>query len=874
MTEKRVLEKKLSNGLTVLVCPKKDAAKVSVQLWYNVGSKHEKSGEKGIAHFIEHMIFKGTEKLSESDINLVTNKLSGYCNAFTSYDYTGYLFDIPVANWDKVLPIMADCMQNCSFKQEHLNSEVKAVIQELKMYKDNYVASLAEQMTSTIFEAHPYHHPIIGYKQDLWSVSRERLINFYKKHYTPNNAALVIVGDVDPEDVFAKAEASFGAIPAGPQREEEKFFVKHDITSKAVKLFRDVKQPIATVAFALPGISTRNEFALDILTYVLANGHGSRLYRKIVNELQLAVSIQSYVYDLFDRSLLFIQFNPKQESDISRIIFEIQKELDDIAANGLNDKELLRAQRLTGVAYQHLLENTQQQAYAIGKSFIALQDPQFPFSFSSYSLEDLKQGVEEIVKDFCHEGVRHEGAVVAVPQKALEHWKKAQELSDAEDAAILNAKGRQSEVEPGKYVETLELNDKKDVPVITPQVTTLENGLEVVWYDSDIVDTVEMVLVNKASYLFDPQDKQGLSNIVSQLMLEGTKDLPGQSFMEAVESHGMSIYAAAGSVGGSCLNKDVAVGLGFIADMMQQAEMSEANLEKIKQKTLVQIKQYWDNPMSFISHLASEHIYKNHPKSHMFMGTKESVPGITQQDCLDFYNSMFSPKNARLVISGNLGGQDVAALAQQAFGSWSGADELALDYPALSPMEAQEIKYPMNRDQITLMFAGLSLDRMHEDYDKVLLFDQILTGGVVMSMASRLFKLREQSGLFYTIGGSLLSGADKQPGMIAIRTIVSPDRVEEAERAILHELDTAIDTITEQELQEAKNILINTFDALYDSNGQKVSTFLFLRKFDLPFNYFENRVKALQEISLQDVQQAVKKILSADKLIRIKVGRV
>ena len=182
MHNSRVIQTKLDNGLTILVCPKKDAEKVSIQLWYNVGSKHEKSGEKGIAHFIEHMIFKGTTKLTESDINLTVSKLSGSCNDFTSYDYTGYLFDIPVANWDKVLPIMADCMQHCTFKQEHLNSEVKAVIQELKMYKDQHVSDLSEKMIQSIFSDHPYHYPIIGFKQDLWTVDRDALFNFYKKH--------------------------------------------------------------------------------------------------------------------------------------------------------------------------------------------------------------------------------------------------------------------------------------------------------------------------------------------------------------------------------------------------------------------------------------------------------------------------------------------------------------------------------------------------------------------------------------------------------------------------------------------------------------------------------------------------------------------
>src|SRR3990172_3903000 len=151
-----VQKKVLSNGMTVLVRPLHMIPKVSLQLWYNVGSKDEKSGEKGIAHLIEHMIFKGTKKLSESDINVVSHMLSGSINAFTSWDYTGYLFNFPTQNWKETLPIMADCMLNCAFKDDHLNSEMKAVIQELKMYRDNYQMSLLEEIMGSIFVDHPY----------------------------------------------------------------------------------------------------------------------------------------------------------------------------------------------------------------------------------------------------------------------------------------------------------------------------------------------------------------------------------------------------------------------------------------------------------------------------------------------------------------------------------------------------------------------------------------------------------------------------------------------------------------------------------------------------------------------------------------------
>ena len=163
---------------------------------------------------------------------------------------------------------------------------------------------------------------------------------------------------------------------------------------------------------------------------------------------------------------------------------------------------------------------------------------------------------------------------------------------------------------------------------------------------------------------------------------------------------------------------------------------------------------------------------------------------------------------------------------------------------------------------------------MHEDYDKIVLFDQVFAGSTLSSMSTRLFNLRQQSGLFYTIGGSLVYGSGVQPGMILIKTIVSNDRVDEAQKAITKEIDTAIDTLTDEELQGAKRVLINSFDDLYEANEQKASTFLFLKKYNLSFDYFEKRVETLQKINVKEIQIAVRKILSSDKLVVIKVGRV
>src|SRR3990167_624588 len=373
-----VHKKVLNNGLTVLVRPIHTIPKVSIQLWYNVGSKDEKDNERGIAHLIEHMIFKGTDRLSESDIDTIAHKLSGSLNAFTSYDYTGYLFNFPMQHWKQSLDIMSDCMRNCTFKDFMLNSEMKAVIQELKMYKDKYTRSLVDEMISSIFHDHPYHHPIIGYKQDLWSVDGHDLKAFYSKHYVPNNATLVVVGSVDPEDVFTEAEKYFGEIPANPEYKKEHFYFNKDIVSKSITLYRDIKQPLAIYSFVVPGTQSEKDNSLELLSRIIGSGKVSRLYKRLVNEEQLAVSLSSSNEDLFEHGLFFIVVEPEQEKDAW---IELQKSSDEL------DTEILSARTRT--------EPIEAPRHA---KTVKIQEPGV-FNYPKATIYTLKNGVKVLSYD-------------------------------------------------------------------------------------------------------------------------------------------------------------------------------------------------------------------------------------------------------------------------------------------------------------------------------------------------------------------------------------------------------------------------------------------------------------------------------------------
>lgn len=871
LNQKKVFKSVLSNGLTVLIYPKKSAPQVAMQMWYNVGSKHEQPGEKGMAHFLEHMIFKGTnDKLSESDINMVTQKLAAYANAFTSYDYTAYVFDVPVMNWTQLLPIFADCMQNCSFLQDHMNSEVKAVIQELKMYRDEYGWTLADSLVTNLFESHPYHYPIIGYKQDLWSLKRETFLKFYKKYYVPNNAALVIVGDVDPAEAMAKVEAEFKSIPRGSDVKHEQFFCDEEMQSKHIKLHRETQQAFCMLAFLVPGAREKKDFIYDIIGSLLVNGKGSRLYKKLVNELELVISIHAMTYDLFDKSIFFIEFKPKHEKDIAQIKGIILEDIHQLSYFKIPETQMRRALKIAQVDYQHLLEDTHKQAYAIGKSFTAMQDENYPFNYCVYDENTIADEVQSMLKQYFRSSLCNSGSVLNVLPEDKDYVAQLQEKSDELDSKILQGKERVSDVAEGKYVHQVQVKKLTHVPHATPETYTLSTGLKVMLYRNTEIDLVECSLKYKADHKHDPKNQLGISNLVAKMMVEGTENYPGSLFVQEVESFGISLSACAGQITASMLSVDASKGLELVADMLQNAEFNQSVLVRIKSKIQAQLVQYWDTPQSSITQVAQEHVYGDHPYAQLSLGTEKTIAQISREACLDFYHNMITPQQAVLVVVGNFDMDAIKIVIDRCFASWTGQIIPDVVYPALRDVKKQIINIEKQRDQIVMAFAGLSVARLHPAYDALLVFDQLLTTG----MNSYLFSLREQSGLFYTISGSTVYNAGQEPGMIYIKTIVSKDRLQEAQDAIASCLDSAVDKVTDQEFDEAKEMVINKFSTLFETYENTVNTFLFLDRYNLPYDYFENRIAAIRAMKKEDMQNIVRQYLNSNKLTCIRIGRI
>ncbi len=867
------IEKKvLSNGLTVLVKQDHTIPKVSMQLFYNVGSKDEKTGEKGIAHLIEHMIFKGTKQmLSESDIKVIVHMLSGDCNAFTSYDYTGYKFNMPSHHWREMLPIMADCMVNASFKDEHLNSEMKAVIQELKMLKDNHARQAAYDLLTTIFPDHPYHYPLIGYKQDLWSVSGKDLERFYKKHYHPNNATLVVVGDVDPEEVFALAEKNFGAIAACKEYKREEFYHNEDIAAKSVTLYRDVQQPIGMLAFVVPGSKAKIAHLTDISSIILGTGKSSRLYKKLVDQDKLVTSLSATCIGLFDHGLFLIMYAPKDINDIGTIEKTIIKTMQEIADHGLQPQELQTALNKAKMYEYNLLESNEMQAYLIGQYYLATGDPDYIFNYLDISKDSLNTEIQAFLKQYFRPSVMHTGLILPLHEQDKSQWLQLQEESDKQDKQILSARQRTTAIEQPRYAHKITLGQAEDFDFPKAQSLELSNGLKVLFYNNELTPKINLMLEFKAKHWFDPQDKQGLFTFVSRMMAEGTKNYTADQLAEELESRGMSLYVYPGGVSMAMLHDDLAKGLELLTEMLTQATFPQEKLEKVRAQLFSDLKQFWDNPSDFSAQLTSEIIYKDHPYSKNILGTFEAIESITRDDLVQFYTQYISPDGATLALVGDLKDLELKKILEQTIGTWTGNKVEDVVFPALQKTCSEELNFPINRDQVVLTFAGLSVDRSNSDYDKLLLFDQIFGG---RGLHSKLMQLREQTGIFYAISGSTIAQAGKQPGMVIVRTLVSVDRCKEAEDAIKHLIDTVADTLTEQELAEAKNAVASSLIGIFSSNANVAEAFLFLQKYGFANDYFDHRAKNLSRVSLQEVKDAAKKHLNSKDMCVVRVGRV
>lgn len=872
-SEQNVFKEILDNGLTVLVRRNITMPTVYVELLYNVGSKDEQTDEKGLAHLLEHMIFKGTkELLSETDIAAITHKLSGYCNAHTHYDFTAYEFELPSRHWHEALPILADCMKNCTFKQDLLNAEFKAVIQELKMGRDNYAQVLYKELISTIFSDHPYHYPIIGFKQNIWEINSNKLMEFYKKHYLPNNATLVIIGDVDPLVAIKEAKKCFNNIPADFNYKKKEFYLNNDIIARSVTIYRDVKNSQCVVAYIVPGQKDGKTFDLDATSMVLGGGASSRLYQKLIVNADIVNNVNCYNWQIFDHGLFLISFEPKTQEDIEKIINLIKEEITNLEKNGITQLETDKIVNNLKYSYFKLLENNSAQAGAIGQSYLTTKDENKLFNYFNFDPKELSSKIKFIISNYLRSTVMHKGFILPAPEAEKNNLLELQQKDDLEDIKVLNERIRNSQVEPENYAQKIVAKPIEKYNFPKPETFTTSNGIKVLTYNNKNTPTISAVLKLKVNSTYDSKDLPGASILLNAILSKGTKNYSYQKLTQELDSRAISLNCdiSSGIIYINILSSEFEKTFELLNEILTNPLFDDNEIEKERNLILSALLDESDNTSSIGNSLITKKIYNNHPYSNKELINKDNINKITKSDLIYFYKKYITPKQATLSISGDISKINIKSILEKTISKWDGPEVEDIKFPNLTATIPEAINYSLNRDQITLIMAHLTIDRNHPDYEKLIIFNQIMSG----SMDSKLFKLRQKTGLFYDINASATSGSGKQPGIFYVSTIVSKDNLAQAEDLIIKTIEEISENITPEEVKQAKDKLASSLIFNYATNEAIASTFTFLQDYNYPYDYYDNRVKDFENITIDEIKDAIKKHINVNSLIKVRVGRV
>ena len=364
----QVQEHALDNGLKVLLLEDHKSPAVTFQVWYRVGARNEKDGKSGLAHFLEHMMFKGTPTTGPEEYSRIIAKNGGRTNAFTSSDVTVYFATMSREKIGIEIELEADRMANALLGDKYFEPEKKVIQEERRMRTDdNPVSALSEATSAVAFTVHPYRRPVVGWMQDILALTRQDLVDFYKLYYAPNNAYIVMVGDFSSPEMLSKIKAAFGKIPRGPEPPKVNTEEIEQRGERRLVLKKEAELPFVLNFYHAPNLKSADSFALDLLTVVLAGGKSSRLYHDLVYQKRLVRGIDAdYSGISIDPAGLSIYAQLLPGIEPATVEREIERGLEKVKSDLITERELQKAKNQVEAAFVFAQDSIFGQAMKIG----------------------------------------------------------------------------------------------------------------------------------------------------------------------------------------------------------------------------------------------------------------------------------------------------------------------------------------------------------------------------------------------------------------------------------------------------------------------------------------------------------------------------
>ncbi len=873
--ENKIKKAVLKNGMKVLAFENPSSAKVLVQIAYNIGSAVEESGERGLAHLLEHLIFKGTDKLSETDIAAIARKYGAKFNAFTGPDATSYYFEVNKNNWKPFVDLLAQCMQYARFHPDYLASEVKTIIQELRMHRDNYSRLMSQKASELIFPPnHPYHDPVIGYKEDLLSITAQQVEAFYKKYYRPDRATLFIVGDVNIEEALSCATEKFESIPISSDSVVKEFSNgMPELVTHVTRIFQDVKKERFGFYWAIPGIMNDGELLSSAFEYLLGSGRSSRLYQVLVEEKKVATSVCAKNFKLMNGGIFFIFVDPVLgKSEKCRSI--IQKTLNSIIESGFSDQEIIRMANGKMRSFLGKMSNNKDFVYRWTKSFFSTGDEFDIFKRQNRYQAITSQQLQDFAERYLDPFLMNQIEIAPVPENKREFIEASRANWDNVERKILKAHKRTTPLEKPRVADSMEDPTPLDFTFPKPdRMFELENGLKVILKSQRNWPIVTMCCrLKEAEYFARAREGRALGVMMNMLM-EGSDGLSKKDLINFFEQRGVKYRFNSSGACCTALAHDAVDVLERLAHIMIQPILPRESIDRIKARKSSHYYHIQDVSRAVAKRELLNLIYKDTPFSWTFDQAIQDIEHLTRADLIKLHQKYICPTYMIVSIVGDFDVDEMEKEVRRIFSSWEeGGAYVPSKLPSANFVPGEQIDIPMLRNQVALMLGKPSLITL---YDDALIPIKMINSALFKSFGSRMYKLREQTGLFYSSRGKFAARSSKFPGYDYVVTLVKAEQLKLAQEKIC-EVITQVEKegISETELVAARQNWLKKLIDRTASCTRTAKAFIYQESLNLGFDYFDKVLQRVQTITLDEVNKAAAQYINVDGMARVRVGRL
>lgn len=876
----------LENGLNVVLHQDTSDPIVSVAIQYGVGSNREKKGRTGFAHLFEHMLFQESENVGQDQFFKKIQDAGGTLNGGTWQDGTVYYEVVPKNALEMVMWLESDRMgylintvTDAAFanQQEVVQNEKRQRVDNNPYGHTNWV------IDKNLFpDGHPYSWQVIGELEDLQNATVEDVKEFYDKFYGPNNATLVIAGDFQEAEAKALVEKYFGEIKK--RQEVAELDVQRVSLNESKRLYHEDNFATAPqLNMVWPGVEQfhKDAYALEFLGEILSEGKKAPLYKVLVKEKE--VTSQPLAFNSSDQiaGKFRIMVTANEGVDLDSVETGIQQAFALFEEEGISDRDIERIKAGLETDFYNGISSVLGKSFQLAQYDVFAGDP----GYIEKDIENIKAVTKEDVMRVYEEYIKDKPFVLTsfVPKGQLELIAESSYKAEVVEEEITENVQTEIAAVEQEIQKTPSSFDRSKQPEIgeTPKLNIpeswsleLDNQLEIYGIEQTELPLVNFSLVIEGGHLLDDLEKNGVANLMTDILMEGTANKTPEELEEEIDLLGASIrmYTSNESivVMGNTLTRNFEKTMELVEEILLQPRWDEEEFARIKTSTINAIKRAEANPNVIANQVFKKLLYgDSHPFAYPISGTVESVESLSIEDLKAFYNKNFSPSVSRLHIVGDVSKSEALAAVEGLELNWEAREVVIPEFEIANSQDKASLYFVdvPNSKQSVINIGNIALPRTSEDFFPVEVMNYKL-GGSFSGNVNLI--LREEKG--YTYGANTYFSGSKIPGTFTASSSVRTNTTGESVAIFRDEIARYKEGISEEDLEFTKNALIKSNARRFETQYSLLGMLQEMSAYDLDSKYIEQEEEVISNMTLEEHRELANRYLDESKMSYLVVG--